>query len=98
MAKDSGKFISDKLLNKKLEVFIGLDNEWLSYADGDVQSYTIVVATPVDYHTESGTITFKNDRGQIFYINEEYIEMFWEVGSNFKLLENVSSTMRHGKQ
>ena len=93
-----GKFISKNFMNKKLEVFIGLDNEWLSYADGDVQSYTIIIATPVAYDEESGTMTLKNNTNQTFYLNEESIEMFWEIDSGFKLLENVSSTIRHGKR
>lgn len=93
-----GKFISANLMNKKLEVFIGLDNEWLSYADGDVQSYTIVIATPTDYHEESGILTFKNDTNQIFYVNENTIDMFWEIDSGFRLVDNVSSTIRHGKR
>jgi len=98
MANNCGKFIASKFMNKKLELFIGLSSEWLSYADGDAQSYTIILATPIDYDEPSGVITFKNDSGQVFYIDQGTIQMFWDVSSKFKLLENTSSTIRSGKQ
>ena len=93
----NGKFIANNLLNQQLELFIGLDNEWLSYADGDVQAYTIVIAVPKAYDEESGVLTLENDQGQQFYICEDTIQMFWKFGSGFKLVENTSSTMRTGK-
>ena len=98
MVKNHGAFIAAKLMNKKLEMFISLDNEWLAYADGDVQSYTLIIGTPINYHEASGVITFKNDAGQTFYIGEEFIEAFWTIDSGFKLLENTTSTIRSGKQ
>jgi len=94
----NGKFIAKKLINQKLELFIGLSSEWLSYADGDAQSYTLVICTPSDYDEESGVLIVENDQGQIFYIHEECIQMFWKADSGFKLLENTSSTIRTGKQ
>lgn len=94
----NGKFIGRKLLDKKLEMFIGLDNEWLSYADGDVQAYTIIVATPKEYDEDSGVLTMQNDLGQTFFMHEDVIQMFWLSGSGFTLIENTSSTIRTGKQ
>ena len=93
----NGKFIANNLLNQQLEMFIGLDNEWLSYADGDVQSYTIVIAVPKAYDEESGILTLQNDQGQIFYMCESTIQMFWKSDSRFRLIENTSSTIRTGK-
>ena len=98
MACNNGKFIASKFMDKKLEIFIGLENEWLAYADGDVQAYTIIVATPIEYDEESGILTLRNDQNQKFYMNEETISMFWEADSGFRLIENTSSTMRTGKQ
>lgn len=97
MASNHGKFISANLMNKELEMFISLDNEWLSYADGDVQSYTMIVATPVAYHEESGVLTFQNDLGHTFYMGEDFIQAFWETSSEFNLRENVTSTIRSGR-
>lgn len=98
MAK-AGKFISDKgLLGKELEIFVGLDSEWLSYADGDAQAYTIIIATPTDYDDDTGILTLKNSKDQIFFMNEVYIDMFWETDSKFALVENTTSTIRSGKQ
>lgn len=94
-----GKFIANNnLLGKELELFVGLDSEWLSYADGDAQSYTIIIATPTDYDEESGMLTLQNQKGQTFFISEGYIDMFWEVDSKFKLMENTSSTIKTGKK
>ena len=98
MANNCGKFIASKFMNKKLEMFIGLSSEWLTYADGDAQSYTIIIATPVEYDEPSGVLTLRNDRGQKFYVNQESIQMFWEDTTDFKLIENTSSTIRSGKQ
>ncbi len=98
MANNSGQFIADNLLNQKIEIFMGIDSEWLSYADGDAQSYTIVVAIPVSFDKNSGVLTLKNDRGQDFYLSESNIQMFWKSGTDFKLIENTTSTIRTGKQ
>ncbi|KKM93794.1 hypothetical protein LCGC14_1204830 [marine sediment metagenome] len=98
MANNSGKFIADNLMNQKIEIFMGLDNEWIAYADGDVQSYTIIVAIPIDFDDESGILTLTNDRGQEFYLSENNIQIFWKEGMGFKLIENTSSTIRTGKQ
>jgi len=94
----NGKFIANNLLNQKLELFVGFENEWLSYADGDVQAYTLLIATPTAYDVESGVITFVNDQGQEFYMDETKIQMFWKAETKFKLIENATSTMRSGKQ
>lgn len=98
MANNSGKFIADNLMNQKIEIFMGLDNEWIAYADGDVQSYTIIIAIPIDFDAESGILTLTNDRGQEFYLSENNIQIFWKEGVGFKLIENTSSTIRTGKQ
>jgi len=98
MASNNGRFISKHLMNKKLELFVNLDSEWLSYADGDAQSYTILIGTPINYDEESGVITLKNDIGQIFYMCEEFIELFYVANSGFKLLDNTTSTIRTGKK
>lgn len=97
MAGKCGKFIAKKFMSTKLEMFIGLSSEWLSYADGDAQSYTIIIATPVEYDEASGIITLRNDSGQLFYVAEESIQIFWPEGKGFKLIENTSSTIRSGK-
>lgn len=98
MASKCGKFIASKFMNKKLKMFVGLSSEWLSYADGDAQSYTIIIATPVEYDEESGIMTLRNDLGQEFYVAEESIQIFWSDASAFKLLENTSSTIQSGKR
>lgn len=96
MAKH-GKFIAENFINTKLDLFVGLDSEWLSYADCDAQSYTIVVAIPLAYDEASGILTFRNDKSQEFYISEEFIKMFWISGSGFKLNDNTTSTIHHGR-
>lgn len=93
-----GKLIAKKFMNKRIEMFVGLENEWLSYADGDVQAYTLIIATPIDYDEECGVIEFKTQDNSIFYVNEESIDMFWEAGKGFRLIEHTSSTIRTGKQ
>jgi hypothetical protein len=93
----NGKFINKTLQGERLELFIGLDSEWLSYADGDAQSYTIVIATPKEFDEETGVLTLENTRGQIFYMHEDTIQMFWIADSGFKLIENTTSTIRTGK-
>ena len=98
MASKCGKFIAGKFMNQKLEMFIGLSSEWLTYADGDAQSYTLVIATPIEYDEDSGILTLQNDRNQVFYVSEETIQMFWPIGTGFKLIENTSSTIRTGKK
>jgi len=97
MANNCGRFIASKFMNAKLEMFIGLSSEWLTYADGDAQSYTIVIATPIEYDEDSGIMTLKNDRGQKFYVSEDSIQMFWLADEGFKLIENTSSTIHSGK-
>lgn len=96
MAKH-GKFIAENFLNHKLELFIGLDSEWLSYADGDAQSYTLVVATPLEYYEDSGMIKLINEKGKVFYMGEDFIKMFWEVDSGFRLNESTTSTVHYGR-
>lgn len=98
MACNHGKFISANFMNKKLKIFIDLDSEWLSYSDGDAQSYTILIATPIGYDTDSGIITMRNDRGQKFYMGEEFIKMFWLYETKFRLTENATSTIRPRKK
>jgi len=98
MANNCGRFIANKFMDQKIEMFIGLSSEWLAYADGDAQSYTIVVAIPIEYDEDSGILTLKNDQNQIFYISEDSIQMFWERSAGFKLMENTSSTISSGKR
>jgi len=96
MAKQ-GKFINDNLMNQKLELFIDLDSEWLSYQDGDAQSYTVLLATPKAYDEASGILTMEGELGHTFYLNEDSIDMFWKYDSGFSLTENSTSTIRPGK-
>lgn len=91
----NGKFIAKNLLGTKLEMIIGLDAEWLKYADGDAQSYNILMATPREYDEESGVLIFESDKAQIFYINEDTIQVFWVAGNGFKFVENTTSTMKY---
>jgi len=98
MVSSNGKFISKHLMNQKLELFVNLDSEWLSYADGDAQSYTILIGTPINYDEDSGVITLKNDLNQVFYVAEQFVELFYVSGSGFKLLDNTTSTIRTGKK
>lgn len=92
-----GKFINKHFLNTKLEVFIHLDSEWLSYQDGEAQSYTVLMATPTKYDEESGILTMLSEDGRIFYLAEGVIEMFWEADNGFKLINTASSTLRPRK-
>jgi len=92
-----GKFIAKNLMNKELELFVDIDSEWLSYADGSVQSYTLIVATATAYDEESGVLTMVNSFNQKFYLCEEFIRSFWESKSGFKFDESTTSTLRHGK-
>lgn len=93
-----GKFIADNMLNKKLGLFVSLDHEWLNYSDGDTQSYSILIVIPTAYDEESGTLTCKNDVGQEFYINEDFINMFWEYKTNFNIRNNTTSTIKPNKK
>lgn len=93
-----GKFIANNLMDKRLEMFVNLDSEWLSYQDGDAQSYTIVMATPIAYDEDSGILTLKNDKNQTFYVNEGFIDAFWEADSGFKLSDSTTSTLHHAKR
>lgn len=92
-----GKFINNNLMNQKLELFIGNDSEWLSYQDGDYQSYTILLATPKAYDEETGILTMLSETGHTFYLAEGSIEMFWEAGNGFAVSHNSTSTMRPRK-
>jgi len=94
MAKNHGRFIATNLLNQELEMFIHLDSEWINYSDGDSQSYTILVATPIAYDQDSGILTLQNTAGQKFYIGEEFVEAFWTTASGFSLAKNTTSTVR----
>lgn len=93
-----GKFINDNLMGKKLEIFVHLDSEWLSYQDGDAQAYTILLATPKAYDEDSGILTLEGQSGYTFYMAEGCIEMFWEVDSGFKMSENSTSTLRPNRR
>ena len=81
-------------MDTKLNLSIGLDSEWLAYQDGDIQAYTILIATPVDYDEECGMLTMISETGHRFYLSEGTIEMFWVEGSGFSLFHNSTSTMR----
>lgn len=96
MANLNGKFLINKFKGTKMNLFVHLDSEWLKYADGDAQSYTIIVAVPIDYDEETGVLTLQNDKGQVFYIGEWFVQMFWEADSGFKLTENTTSTLHPG--
>ena len=98
MANNSGQFIADNFMNQKIEIFTGIDSEWLNYADGDAQSYTLIIAFPVAFDANSGILTLRNDQGQKFYMSESNIQMFWKSGTDFNLIENTTSTIRTGKQ
>jgi hypothetical protein len=94
----SGKFIINKFKGQRLDLFLHLDSEWLKYADGDAQSYTVIIAIPIDYDEESGVLTFHSETGNEFYIDESFIQMFWKSGSGFSLVENTNSTLYGSKK
>ena len=94
----NGKFIINRFKGQKLDLFIHLDSEWLKYADGDAQSYTVIRAIPIDYDDESGVITFNTETGDEFYMGEFFIQMFWKSGTGFSLVENTNSTLYGSKK
>jgi hypothetical protein len=98
MAKETGKFMKKHLKNKKLELYVGDEADWYSYADNDSMSYVLIRGFFKDYDDESGVITMQSEAGRIFWIAEEKIEMFWEADQGFNILETTTSTVRSGKQ
>jgi len=98
MTKDIGKFIEKHLQNQKIELFVGDESDWYSYADNDSMSYVLIVATFKDYDEESGVLTMISEQGYEFYIAENKIEMFWKSGNNFNIMDTTTSTIRSGKK
>jgi hypothetical protein len=97
MAKETGKFLKKNLQDQKLEIYVGDEADWFSYADNDSMSYVLIVGTFKDYDAESGVLTMISEQGKEFYIAEEKIEMFWKAGDNFNIMDTTTSTIRSGK-
>jgi hypothetical protein len=96
MAK-AGKFIINNLMGQTLDLFISLDSEWLSYQDGESQSYTILIAVPKKYDEDSGILTMVGEQGHEFYLSEDSIDMFWKHNSGFAISHNATSSLKPKK-
>ena len=95
---NTGKFMKKYLQDQKLEIYVGDESDWLSYADNDSMSYVLVIGTFKDYDEDSGVITLISETNHTFWIGEEKIEMFWKADTNFNIMETTTSTVRSGKQ
>jgi len=93
----AGLFMARHLQDKKIELYVGDESDWYSYADNDSMSYVLIVGTFIDYEEDSGIITLKTKTGHTIWISETKVEMFWEAGKRFNILEATTSTIRSGK-
>ncbi len=95
---NTGKFMKKNLQGQRLELYVGDQADWFSYADNDSMSYVLIVGTFKDYDEDSGIITLISETGHIFWIGEDKIEMFWKAGTSFNIMETTTSTIRSGRQ
>ena len=98
MSKATGKFMKKHMQAKKIEFYVGDEQDRYSYADNDAMSYVLIVGTFKDYDAESGVITMTAETGHEFYLAESKIDMFWLSGNNFNIMDTSTSTIRSGKK
>lgn len=97
MSNRTGRFIEKYLQNQKIEMYVGDETDWFTYADNDSMSYVLIVATFKDYDDESGILIMLSEQGHEFYISESKIEMFWKADTGFNIMDTTTSTIRSGK-
>lgn len=93
-----GKFLIKKFKNKEIEIFTGLEAEYIELEQFSTFNRFILRGTLTDYDEETGVITLKSPNGHIFFLNEFKVELFWEAGTGFELLEALRSMIRTGKR
>jgi len=96
MAKP-GVFMKKHFQDKRIEIYVGDESDWYSYADNESMSYVLIVGTFRDYDDESGTITLTAETGHTMYISDYKVSMFWEADKGFNILKTTTSTIRSGK-
>ena len=92
-----GKFIIGKFKDKEVELFTGLESEYIELEQFSTFNRFIIRSVVKDYDEETGTLTLEDLRGRTFYLNEFKIELFWEADSGFELLETLRSMIQTGK-
>lgn len=93
-----GKFIYKNFADQKIMLYSGDQNDWFKYQDNDSMAYVLVVGTVVGYDEECGVLTMRANNGEDFFVSEYGISMFWRADSKFRLVDNVTSTIRSGKK
>lgn len=93
-----GRFMKKTFSNQKLEIYVGDEADWYSYADNESMSYVLIVGIFKDYDEECGVITLYTDTGHTIYLSESEVGMFWLADQGFNLLEATTSTIRSGKR
>ncbi|MFA5023480.1 MAG: hypothetical protein WC523_00785 [Patescibacteria group bacterium] len=78
---NAGIFIEKHFKNKEIEFHCRDESEYIYYSDSMVLNRNIIKGIVLEYDKESGVLTLDN-KGKIFYVNEESIELFWEPGLN----------------
>lgn len=92
-----GKFIIKKFKNKDIEIFTGMESEYIELEQFSTFNRFILCATVRDYDEETGILTLESPDGYIFYLNEFKVELFWDAKSDFELLKALRSMIRTGK-
>jgi len=96
-AAGMGKFLFKKFQGKEVEIFTGMESEYIELDQFSTFNRFILRATVIDYDEECGIITLKSPTGHEFYLNEFKIELIWEADTGFELLETLRSMIRTGK-
>lgn len=92
-----GLFLQNNMSGKKIELYVGDQADWMSYADNDTMSYVLIVGTFKDYDAASGVITLISETSMEFYVSEDKIDMFWLAGQKFNIRDTTTTTIKSGK-
>lgn len=89
-----GIFFEKKFKDKLVEVYVGLDREWITYADSSAINGAILCLIFKGH--DSGILTFETPDGEHeIYIPENIIQMFWKPG--FKIMEHTKTMINTGQ-
>lgn len=91
-----GKFFEKRFKGKQIEFYVGVDREWINYADSSVINGSLLSAIFKEYDESSGVLIFETIDGEHdIYVSEDSIDMFWEPG--FAMLEHSKTIMNTGQ-
>jgi hypothetical protein len=92
-----GKFFEKRFKGKEVELYTGIDREWITYADSTTINGTLMRVIFKEYDEDSGVLIFTTSDGEHeIYVSEDAIEMFWPPG--FHLIEHSRTVMNTGQR